>query len=67
MAVEFICDGCGKREPADVTGDVIRIPDNWFGRHAANTAESVCSRACAETIDKKEGRKVIFKENPRNN
>ena len=32
MAAEFVCDGCGKREPGRATRDGWRKPLRWFER-----------------------------------
>lgn len=64
MAVEFICDGCGKREPCvyGYAGDAHK-PGQWFQRFdkEKNKALHACSRACVDrTADKTGSHRVIL-------
>lgn len=58
MAVEFICDGCGKRERGmqyENSRDWHK-PWNWFQRSDKNGIQDACSRECVEVIAKKTGK-----------
>jgi len=53
MPVEFICDGCGKRElgHASWNGTWLK-PTKWFERKNPDTGkwELACSRECTEKL-----------------
>lgn len=52
MAAEWICDGCGKREPAVMYG-VPRDwhkPRKWFSRADEDGVQDACSPECIEKI-----------------
>ncbi len=57
MAVEFICDGCGKRSPgwANRMGSWFK-PNSWYERTDDDGTQTACSRKCiakvAEQTDK---------------
>lgn len=51
MACEFICDGCGKHEAADITesGDYVK-PWHWFARRDKDGPQVACSRECINKV-----------------
>lgn len=51
VACEYICDGCGKREPAQVSlrGEYIK-PRDWFSRRDGDGTQVACSRECIEQV-----------------
>jgi len=57
MACEFICDGCGKREPgwASRNGDWFK-PRLWFQRTDDDGTQMACSRECIDRIAEKTGK-----------
>ena len=57
MACEYICDGCGKREPADksLMGDWIK-PRLWFRRCDLDGSQDACCRECIKKIAEKTGK-----------
>jgi hypothetical protein len=59
MAVEYICDGCGKRAPAEHNGIDWFKPRAWFQRSDKDGIQDACSRACVETIAKKTGKTSV--------
>lgn len=60
MAVEFICDGCGKREPGEVhAGGSTYKPREWFGRQDEDGQQHACSRECIEKIAEKTGKTAV--------
>ena len=58
MAAEFICDGCGKREPAVKQGRDWHWgkPPKWFQRADEDGIQDACSRVCIEKIAKASGK-----------
>lgn len=60
MAVEYICDGCGKREPAAMTDDGRPMkPWNWFGRHDKDGQQVACSRGCIDKVSAATGKTAL--------
>lgn len=66
MAVEWICDGCGKRAPGETNGVSWFKPALWFERTDSSgeipRILSVCSRACVDLANDNEkaaGRKSM--------
>lgn len=60
MACEFICDGCGKREPAQLSeGGEYMKPWHWFGRRDKDGPQVACSRECIEKIAQKTGKTSV--------
>lgn len=64
MAVEYICDGCGKRE----IGPGGYKPPQWFVRgeevpnengHMIRTEYHVCSRRCIDLYNAKTGKRTL--------
>ena len=51
MAAEWICDGCGKREPGVATrmGRWIK-PSHWFERSDNDGIQSACCKKCIDKI-----------------
>ncbi len=60
MACEFICDGCGRREPGQANrfGDWFK-PSHWFQRADADGTQTACSRECIEKVAAKSGKTSI--------
>jgi len=58
MANEYICDGCGEREPAVVSGGSHEWtkPPKWYQRRDEDGPQDACSLRCIETIAKKTGK-----------
>ena len=50
MACEYICDGCGKREPADFNGREWVKPSSWYQRSDEDGIQDACCRECIEII-----------------
>ena len=62
MAVEFICDGCGKRAQghSNRMGDWFK-PSTWFQRTDDDGTQLACSRDCIEKVAVKTGKtKVVL-------
>ena len=61
--IEYICDGCGKREKADkaFNGQAIK-PKDWYMRIDENLGElHACSRKCIDAIAEKTGtHSIVF-------
>lgn len=57
MGCEFICDGCGKREPAEegAGGNWLK-PYSWFQRSDEDGIQVACCRKCIDKIAKKTGK-----------
>jgi hypothetical protein len=57
MAVEFICDACGKRQEgfASRMGEYFR-PNTWFQRSDDDGTQLACSRECIDEIAAKSGK-----------
>lgn len=55
--VEFICDGCGKRQTAMVTerGDFFK-PHAWYQRTDEDGTQVACSRECIEKVAQDTGK-----------
>lgn len=51
MPVEYICNGCGKREPGHASdlGDWHK-PYEWFQRTINGVTQLACSRECVNKI-----------------
>lgn len=56
MACKFICDGCGKEEPATQTHTDFHKPRLWFQRSDKDGIQVACSRDCIEKISEKTGK-----------
>jgi hypothetical protein len=56
MACEFICDGCGKRAPAEHNRSDWFKPSQWFQRSDDDGIQVACSRPCIEKIAEKSGK-----------
>lgn len=58
MPVEYICDGCGTRQPAvyyPATGHVGK-PAHWYERSDDDGLQVACSRACIDRIAAQSGK-----------
>ncbi len=57
MAAKFICDACGKEEPAQIGGrrDWIK-PSSWFQRADKDGIQDACSRACILAVAQRTGK-----------
>jgi hypothetical protein len=60
MSCEFICDGCGKREPAghNQHGDWFK-PRSWFQRSDKDGIQVACCRSCIDKIAEKTGKTSV--------
>ncbi len=60
MACKFICDGCGKEEPAEQNhmGNWFH-PRDWYERSDKDGIQTACSRGCIELIAKKSGKSPV--------
>lgn len=60
MAIEFICDGCGKKEPAKrgYRGEPIKPPE-WFSRIDGEGEQHACCRNCVQIVAKKTGKTQV--------
>lgn len=60
MAVEFICDGCGKKEPAryNYQHDAIK-PSKWYERGDEEGVQHACSTTCIEKVAKETGKTAL--------
>lgn len=56
MAVEFICDGCGKRRPGVPRNNAWFKPHNWYERGDDDGIQDACSRECIDKIAEKTGK-----------
>lgn len=56
MACEFICDGCGKKQPAEHNGRDWFKPSAWFERSDSDGVQTACSRECIKKIAEKSGK-----------
>jgi len=59
MAVEYICDGCGKRSPGIHNGISWFRPPHWYGRRDDDGPQDACSRACIEKVAEKTGKTSV--------
>ena len=56
MACEYVCDGCKKKEPAEVVKCSYFKPEKWFQRSDLDGIQDACSRECIEIISKETGK-----------
>lgn len=59
---EYICDGCGKREPAELArwpGLHWSKPRDWYERADEDGIQTACSRECIEKIAEKTGKTAV--------
>lgn len=56
MACEYICDGCGKRAPAENNRLGYFKPHGWYQRGDKDGIQDACSRECIQKIAKKSGK-----------
>ena len=57
MAMESICDGCGKREPAEQGRlGTWHKPRHWYERIDDDGIQTACSRECIDKIAKATGK-----------
>jgi len=59
MAVECICDGCGKREPAEHHPGGTFKPSHWYSRRDEDGEQLACSRKCIEKVAAKTGKTAL--------
>lgn len=59
MACEYICDGCGKREPAEASGHNWDKPKKWFQKKDQDGIQDACSRECIMKIATKTGKTSV--------
>lgn len=56
MGCVYVCDGCGKQEPAQNNGRDWVKPNLWYERRDPEGAlQTACSRECIKVIAKKTG------------
>jgi len=60
MACEYICDGCGKREPAEKGGGHWWKPSLWFQRSDKDGIQDACSLECIDKIAEKTGKTRVI-------
>lgn len=60
MAVEYICDGCGKRQRGSTNrvGESFK-PYDWFQRTDDDGTQTACSRDCIDIIAAKTGKTSV--------
>jgi hypothetical protein len=56
MACEMICDGCGKREPAQEGHGDFTKPHEWFQRSDKDGIQLACSRECIKLTAERSGK-----------
>ena len=56
MACEYVCDGCGKREPAWHNGQQWFKPTHWYERSDEDGIQTACCRECIKKIAEKTGK-----------
>lgn len=56
MASEYICDGCGRRAPAERGPGNWFKPRLWFQRSDDDGIQVACSRECIDKIAKASGK-----------
>ena len=59
MAVEYICDGCGKREPAMFANRAWHKPRVWYQRMDEDGVQDACSPECIKKISEKSGKTSV--------
>ncbi len=60
MSVEFICDGCGKREPGWANRMATGLkPHLWYARSDDDGAQVACSRECIKKIAAETGKTAV--------
>ena len=59
MAVEYICDGCGKRESGSHNGLRWFKPYGWYQRGDDDGPQEACSRECIEKVAEKTGKTSV--------
>lgn len=59
MAVEYTCDGCGKKQMADKMPHGWFKPRNWYQRMDEDGPQDACSRKCIKTIAEKTNKTSI--------
>lgn len=59
--VEYICDGCGKREPGVPIPESGRWakPHAWFERSDSDGIQTACSRECIDRIAERTGKTSV--------
>jgi hypothetical protein len=60
MGGEYICDGCGKRAPAEHNNRDYFKPSAWFQRVDEDGIQDACCRECIQKIAKKSGKTSII-------
>lgn len=58
MAAEWICDGCGKRAPADMSAPPRQFlkPRYWYERSGGDGIQTACSRECIDKVATQSGK-----------
>ena len=60
MACEFICDGCGKRQPGFNNGRNWFKPRDWYERSDGDGIQTACCRECIPKIAEKTGKTLTI-------
>ena len=60
MACEFICDGCGKRQPGAFYGFNWTKPSDWYERKDKDGVQTACSRECIKNVADKTGKTSVI-------
>lgn len=60
MAAKFVCDGCGKEEPATYgAGGRTFKPADWYERADDDGPQHACSRECIGTVSTRSGKTAL--------
>lgn len=59
MACEYVCDGCGKREPAVLYPGGLFKPAAWYERSDEDGVQHACSRECIEKVARTSGKTSV--------
>ena len=56
MGCKYVCDGCGKEEPAEPANGSFFKPRDWYMRSDEDGIQVACSRKCIDTVASKSGK-----------
>lgn len=59
MSAKYICDGCGKEEPAVQYPTGWSKPPSWFQRTDKDGTQDACSRECIKRIAERTGKTSV--------
>ena len=60
MGCKYVCDGCGKEEPAIAMSHGFFKPQNWYQRSDGDGPQVACSRACIDKTAKQSGKTGVI-------